>query len=70
MPLILGADKEVDADYLNSCRSKRNSVEYDCIGGVTSADADELIEFVEELKEEVFVWVKTNYPQYMDDMDV
>ena len=43
LPLILGPEKKNDADYLNSCRMKRNIVEYDYVGGATNADADELI---------------------------
>ena len=53
LPLILGAEKEDDADYLDSCRAKRNVVEYDYVGGVTDADANELIPYVKELKSEV-----------------
>jgi len=63
LPLILGKEKEDDADYLDSCRSKRNIVEYDYIGGVTNADADELISFVIQLKKEVLDWMNKNHPE-------
>ncbi len=53
MPLILGVKHKSEADYLDACRVKRNTVEYDYAGGATDADADELIEFVKSL--EVFV---------------
>lgn len=64
LPLILGPKKEDDAEYLDSCRAKRNIVEYDYIGGATNADADELIAFVIELKKEVSDWLKTCHPEY------
>ena len=49
LPLILGQEKANDANYLDACRSKRNIVEYDYVGGATDDDADELIEYGKEL---------------------
>ncbi len=66
MPLILGQSKKDDADYLDSCRTKRNKVEYDYAGGASNADADELIEFATELKVEVLKWLKDNHPNCSD----
>lgn len=42
--LILTNDRKEDANFLETCRTKRNTVEYDYAGGATDADADELIE--------------------------
>src|SRR5512136_299934 len=42
LPLILGKDRTEDANYLETCRTKRNTVEYDYAGGATDDDADEL----------------------------
>lgn len=53
LPLILGEKWQDDASYLDTCRIKRNIVEYDYVGGATDKDADELINFVKELKIEV-----------------
>ena len=39
-----------DADYLDSCRAKRNTVEYDVAGRTSPEEARELIEFVFEFK--------------------
>lgn len=63
LPLVLGPEKEDDADYLDFCRSKRNTVEYDCIGGATNSEANELIGYVKELKEEVMKWINVNHPE-------
>lgn len=58
LPLILGEKWQDEATYLDTCRIKRNTVEYDCIGGVANQEADELIDFVEELKSEVLKWLE------------
>jgi hypothetical protein len=41
VPLLLGGEWERESAYLDSCRMKRNTVEYDCAGGATHRDADE-----------------------------
>ncbi|MGD9202227.1 MAG: hypothetical protein PVI26_11730 [Chitinispirillia bacterium] len=61
----MGPDKSDDADYLDSCRSKRNIIEYDYIGGVTNADTIELISYVKELRVEVKEWIANKYPQFL-----
>ena len=65
MPLILGVERKEDAEYLDSCRIKRNVVEYDYVGEATEDDANELIEFAEELREDVLIWLKNNHPQLL-----
>jgi len=62
LTLILGKERKDDAEYLDACRSKRNIVEYDYVGAVTGKDADELIDFVKELKFDVLNWLKKNHP--------
>ncbi|MBN2035792.1 MAG: hypothetical protein JW768_03540 [Chitinispirillaceae bacterium] len=63
LPLILGPKRNDDADYLDACRNKRNTVEYDYVGGATDSDADELIEFTMELKDDVMSWLKKTHPE-------
>ena len=63
LPLILCSDRKGDAQYLDTCRSKRNIVEYDQIGAVSEKDADELIAFVDELKGDVLNWLGKNHPE-------
>jgi hypothetical protein len=62
LSLILGSQHKNDVKYLDTCRSKRNVVEYDYVGGVTEDDVEELITFVKELREEVIQWLKINHP--------
>ena len=61
LPLILGNERISDAAYLETCRIKRNHVEYDYVGGATKADADELIEFAVALQKDVLAWLKTRH---------
>jgi hypothetical protein len=63
LPLILGHHRKNDANYLNACRSKRNIVEYDFIGGDTENDVDELIVFVKDLKDDVEGWLEREHPE-------
>jgi hypothetical protein len=62
LPLILGADREDDAAYLDSCRIKRNTVEYDMAGATTASEANELIQFVKSLNKTVKEWLKKKHP--------
>ena len=61
LPLILGEKHEQDAQYLDTCRTKRNVVEYDYVGGVTEADVTELIGYVNELRDEVLHWLNERH---------
>lgn len=65
MPLILGASRKADADYLDACRIKRNTVEYDYAGAATRQDAKELIEFAHELRMSVIEWLRQNHPHLL-----
>jgi hypothetical protein len=62
LPLILGSSFSDDADYLDSCRAKRNTAEYDAAGTVTQSEATELRTFATELRSHVIAWLKANHP--------
>ena len=62
LPLILGTQRQDDADYLEACRQKRNTVEYDCAGGASKEEADELIAFGRALRGEVLAWLREKHP--------
>lgn len=63
LPHILGMHRQSDADYLDGCRQKRNTVEYDYVGGASKTDADELIAFGRELQVEVADWLRQKHPK-------
>ncbi|MBW1637468.1 MAG: hypothetical protein JRJ68_14495 [Deltaproteobacteria bacterium] len=62
LPCIGDLRTQADADYLNTCRRKRNIIEYDYTGGVTDRDADELIAFTKALLEDLIHWLRSTYP--------
>ncbi len=64
LPEILGEAKKPDAEYLDDCRKKRNIVEYDYAGGASESDADELIEFVKQFRDEVITWLTKKHPEF------
>ncbi len=65
LPLVLGDGRKDDADYLETCRRKRNVTEYDRAGGISEGEAVELAEFVAEFKEDVLRWLHEKYPQLL-----
>ena len=65
LPLVLGAARRRDADYLEACRKKRNTVEYDVAGAATAADADELLAFTRALREDVTTWLRATHPDIL-----
>jgi hypothetical protein len=62
LPIILGASRKDDADYLETCRVKRNTAEYDTAGTVSQSEADELRNFTKELHQSVVAWLRANHP--------
>jgi hypothetical protein len=63
LPLILGPERQNDADYLDTCRAKRNGLEYDAAGKVSAREAKELREFAAELRELVVSWLAEKHPE-------
>lgn len=66
LPLILGSDREDDADYLDACRAKRNTAEYDVAGAVSQSEADELRAFATDLHADVIGWLRDNHSPLID----
>lgn len=63
MPLILGESHAEDATYLDSCRTKRNTVEYDRAGAASGDEAKELLQFARELRKDVLHWLEIQHPE-------
>jgi len=61
LPLIMGSSYKDDADYLDACRAKRNTVEYEAVGVTSQTEADELIAFCKDLRTKVTEWLKKNH---------
>ncbi|WP_395749542.1 hypothetical protein [Prosthecobacter sp.] len=65
LPLILGSSRNDDADYLDACRAKRNTAEYDVAGCVTESEAEELRAFAESLRDDVCSWLAEHHPNLL-----
>lgn len=63
LPLVLGNRWKDEANYLETCRRKRNIAEYDRAGVVTEQDAAELAAFCLDLRHAVDAWLKENHPE-------
>lgn len=62
LPLILGESRNEDADYLDTCRARRNTAEYDAAGTVSPSEAAELHAFCLTLRADVMMWMKRHHP--------
>ena len=62
----LGQQRRGDADYLDVCRAKRNTVEYDLAGQTTADEAAELIDFCTELKADLLQWLRRHHAGLLD----
>ncbi|MBN1824641.1 MAG: hypothetical protein JW958_00160 [Candidatus Eisenbacteria bacterium] len=65
LPLILGPERREDADYLETCRRKRNEADYIVAGGVTEVDAEELRDFARGLMKDARAWLTENHPELL-----
>jgi hypothetical protein len=62
LPLILDVTHKGDGDYLEACRRKRTTVEYDRAGGATANDAREFLEFTQQLRTDALAWLVERHP--------
>ncbi len=66
LPLILGSERVDDSEYLETCRRKRNIVEYDYVGAVTKEEVKELHGFTKGFRDEVLNWLKKKHPELIN----
>lgn len=66
LPLLMGGSFESIADYLDACRSRRNTVDYDGIGIATEADVAELTLEARELEALVRAWLTEHHPELVN----
>lgn len=62
--LALGSSSSKLTAYFDTCRIKRNQVEYDAAGVISDSEADELQAKVEEFCELVEKWISASAPQF------
>ena len=63
--LILGLTHQALIDYFDTCRQKRNQVNYDHAGLTSDAEALELVERAHEFRALVEGWIKVTHPNLL-----
>ena len=59
----LGKSSSRLADYFDTCRRKRNSLDYDTANVTSETEANELLQKAEEFQQRVDAWIKKNHPK-------
>jgi uncharacterized protein (UPF0332 family) len=52
------------ADYFETCRRKRNHIDYDASEVVTETEAEEIIEKAKKFQEMIEEWITRRYPSF------
>lgn len=60
----IGADKKLIVQF-DKFRKKRNIGGYEQAGLVSDKEADEMVALGQQLREEVELWVRANYPKFL-----
>ena len=63
IPLIMGEEYREAADFLDPCRLKRNTAEYEYAGAITNEDVQTLVDFVKEFSAAVMKWLSDQHPE-------
>lgn len=69
LPALMNPKMQSTADYLNACRSKRNTVDYDGIGIATEREVAELIAETERFRDTVDAWLRESHPELIEERD-
>lgn len=64
LPLALGTGVKQLADYFDRCRRKRNVIDYDSQGVVSSTDVEEIIRQATKLSQDVDGWISKYHPSF------
>ena len=62
--LVLGPTAQQSTDYFETCRRRRNVIDYDYAEVVTELQANELLETAAKYEKLVEAWIAKNHPRY------
>lgn len=65
LPELLGPGATPLADFLDSCRTLRNTSDYDRVGAVTERDLAELLDEVERFRRQALDWLTSAHPKLL-----
>ena len=63
LEIAMGQPVSALVAYFDTCRRKRNQVDYDCANAATETEAEDLLRKAEEFRDLVEQWVRKHYPQ-------
>ena len=63
LQLALGKDHTDLVDYFDTCRWKRNQIDYDMAGVVSETEATELRQKASQFRQLVEQWIRVNHPR-------
>jgi len=62
LEIAMGPPVSSLAAYFDTCRRKRNQVDYDRTNAATETEAEDLLQKAEEFRELVEQWIRKHYP--------
>jgi len=65
LPVLLGDQWRRGATYLDACRRKRNTAQYDHADTITAAESHALRAATRELQDEVIAWLAEVHPELL-----
>jgi hypothetical protein len=63
--LSMGTDVSALTLYFETCRRKRNTLDYDVANIISDGEATEILQKVKEFRQVVEAWIAENHPQYI-----
>lgn len=62
--IAMGSSVSALVTYFDTCRRKRNQVDYDRVNAATETEAQELLNKAEEFRGLVEKWIRKHHPRY------
>ncbi|HEY1204835.1 MAG: hypothetical protein ABSH46_15645 [Bryobacteraceae bacterium] len=62
--IAMGTQASALAAYFETCRRKRNQVDYDMANVATESEAEDLVQKADEFNGLVKSWIQGHHPQY------
>jgi hypothetical protein len=64
LEIAMGRPVAAFVAYFDTCRRKRNQVDYDCANAATETEAEDLLQKAEEFRDLVEEWIRKHHPSY------
>jgi len=64
LEIAMGPNVSALVSYFDTCRRKRNQLDYDCAHAATETEAEELIHKAEEFRDLIEKWIRKHHPHY------